>query len=161
MALHAVIDLGTNTFQLLIAEYNQGQIKLIEQFQQAVKLGEGSINQQYIQPNAFDRGIKALSKFREKMDELGVESHVAIATSAIRNASNGQQFIEEALQLSQIQITAIDGNKEAYYIYQGVKQSIKNIDDIFLIMDIGGGSVEFIIGDITTIYWKQSFDIGA
>ncbi|MDB5159584.1 MAG: hypothetical protein JWR50_4291 [Mucilaginibacter sp.] len=157
----AVMDLGTNTFHLLIAEGNASEYKEIVHKHEAVKLGEGGINKGIIQPEAYERGVAAMLKFHALLTEHYVQNIKAIATSALRNASNGQQFMDEVLQKTGISIETIDGEQEAEYIYKGVKLAGGLSHQTSLIMDIGGGSVEFIVGNENAILWKQSFEIGA
>jgi exopolyphosphatase/guanosine-5'-triphosphate,3'-diphosphate pyrophosphatase len=157
----AVMDLGTNTFHLLIAEGSATNYKAIIHEHDSVKLGEGGINKGVIQPAAYERGIITMQKFRDDIEEHGVKQIRAIATSALRNASNGQQFIADVANKTGIQIELIDGEQEAEYIYKGVKLAGGLSDRTSLIMDIGGGSVEFILCNANTILWKQSFEIGA
>lgn len=155
------MDLGTNTFHLLIVEVEATNFKEIVHEQQPVKLGEGGINKGFIQPAAFQRGIDCMERYSHLIADNNVVGVKAIATSALRNASNGQDFINEVKKQTGILIEIIDGNAEAEYIYKGVRAggglSTKNT----LIVDIGGGSVEFIVCDDKEIKWKQSFEIGA
>lgn len=157
----AVMDLGTNTFHLLIAEGNASAYKEIVHKHEAVRLGEGGINKGIIQPEAYERGMNAMLKFNALLSEHNVENISAIATSALRNASNGQQFMDEVAAKTGISIEIIDGEQEADYIYKGVKLAGGLSHQTSLIMDIGGGSVEFIVGNENAILWKQSFEIGA
>jgi exopolyphosphatase/guanosine-5'-triphosphate,3'-diphosphate pyrophosphatase len=157
----AVMDLGTNTFHLLIAEGSAANYKEVVHEHDSVKLGEGGINKGIIQPAAYERGINTMQKFRDNIEEHGVKDVKAIATSAVRNASNGRQFIADVADKTGIQIELINGEQEAEYIYQGVKLAGGLSDKTSLIMDIGGGSVEFILCNANTILWKQSFEIGA
>ncbi|MDB4902463.1 MAG: hypothetical protein JWQ63_1744 [Mucilaginibacter sp.] len=156
----AIIDLGTNTFQFLIAKGASSDYKEIVSLQETVKLGEGGINKGLIQPVAFERGINAMLKFHELILKHEVKKVKAIATSALRSAANGQHFIEEVKNQTGISIEIIDGDKEAAYIYKGVKSAGCLSKKDSLIIDIGGGSVEFIIGNSEQIKWKQSFEIG-
>ncbi|MBC7695301.1 MAG: phosphatase [Burkholderiales bacterium] len=160
--IFSVIDLGTNTFNLLIAErFPNGTFKKLFNTKISVKLGEGTINEGYISDIPFERGINALKYFQHYLHEYKVEHTYAFATSAIRSASNGVEFVEQALKTTGILITVIDGNEEADLIYHGNKMAIKMDDSVSLIMDIGGGSTEFIIANRSTIFWKQSFLLGA
>lgn len=159
--MKAIIDLGTNTFHLVIAEVKSGVISEYFKLQVPVKIGSGGINNGLITQEAFQRGLTALSEFRKYLNQFGVEDVTAFATSAIRNATNGTQFVKEALEKCNIAITTIDGDTEAEYIFRGVQHSFRLPDEKVLVMDIGGGSVEFIIGLGTDIQWKQSFEIGA
>jgi exopolyphosphatase / guanosine-5'-triphosphate,3'-diphosphate pyrophosphatase len=156
-----VMDLGTNTFHLLIVEADESGIKEIVHEQQGVKIGEGGINKGFIQPAAFERGIKAMQHFGELISKNNVHKVRAIATSALRNATNGQEFIDEVKTQTGIAIEIINGDAEATFIYKGVKADGCLSQQNSLIVDIGGGSVEFIICNDDKILWKQSFEIGA
>lgn len=157
----AVMDLGTNTFHLLIAEGTINDFKEVVHQHIAVKIGEGGINKGIILPAAFERGINTMKDFQELIALNNVEQVRAIATSALRNASNGQDFIHQVEAETGIQIEIINGDREADYIYQGVKATGLLSSQDSLIVDIGGGSVEFIISNDQQVIWKQSFEIGA
>lgn len=155
------MDLGTNTFHLLIAEGDIHKYHEIAHITEAVKLGEGGINKGYILPEAFQRGVNTMQRFNELIHANNVTGVRAIATSALRNASNGKDFIKEVKTQTGIAIEIIDGEQEAVFIYNGVKLSGCLSAKNSLIMDIGGGSVEFILGNTDKILWKQSFEVGA
>lgn len=158
--MQAVIDLGTNMFHLIIGEFVNSQPNIVYKTNSPVKLGENITLSNTIIPAAFERGINCLVDFRKKIDEFDVKKITAVATSAVRSATNGKKFTEAALEKAGIQITTINGDEEAQYIYQGVKAS-GAITGKCLIMDIGGGSTEFILSDEADVFWKKSFDIGA
>ena len=158
----AVMDLGTNTFHLLIAEYHpQNLFTEIRHEYVGVKLGEGGINEGTIKPDAYRRGLDTLIDFGRLIKDYEVTQVKAIATSAMRNASNGPQFMAEVEERAGIRIETISGDREAGYIYEGVKASRCMSSQNSLIVDIGGGSVEFILGNDRQIHYKQSFEIGA
>ncbi|TWR25302.1 exopolyphosphatase [Mucilaginibacter achroorhodeus] len=157
----AVMDLGTNTFHLLIGEKLGDSFLEVARETVAVKLGEGGINRGIIIPAAFERGLIAMQNFKRLIDDTGVVELKAIATSALRNATNGQDFIATVRQQTGIVIDVITGEQEATYIYQGIDASGVLTEDNALIVDIGGGSVEFIIANCDEVLWKQSFEIGA
>jgi exopolyphosphatase/guanosine-5'-triphosphate,3'-diphosphate pyrophosphatase len=152
----AVIDLGTNTFNLLITE---GE-KSIYTEKVAVKLGQGGISKGVITSEAFDRAIEAMKSFKAKADEWGVEKMAAIGTSALRNASNATELIKKIREVTGIEVKVISGDEEAELIYKGVRRAIEIGNTVSLVMDIGGGSVEFIICNGSGIFWKRSFEIG-
>jgi len=156
----AVIDLGTNTFHLLIAETNGEQFEILYKTNVPVKLGEGRINENIIIPAAFERGINTLKNFKETILTFQVDQIKATATSAVRSAENGKDFVKAAKELAGIEIETITGDEEAKLIYEGVKLS-GAIQEKCLIMDIGGGSVEFILCDTKNLIWKKSYNIGA
>lgn len=160
--IFAIIDLGTNTFNLLIAESLPGNTyKKLFNTKISVKLGEGAKNLSLLKPVPFERGINALLKYRELIDQYKARQVFAFATSAIRSAANGQDFVAEAKAKANIDIQVIDGSEEAELIYHGNRMAVKMTMDISLIMDIGGGSNEFIIANKDVIIWKQSFKLGA
>jgi exopolyphosphatase / guanosine-5'-triphosphate,3'-diphosphate pyrophosphatase len=153
----AVIDLGTNTFHLMIFEGKN----ILFKTSIASKIGQGGINQGIITEEGIQRALNVLNIFKEKLIEfeLNTENVFAFGTSAIRNASNQSEFVERVKNETDINITVIDGDKEAELIYKGVSQAVK-VDKNALIVDIGGGSVEFILCNPDKILWKRSFEIG-
>lgn len=156
----AAIDLGTNTFHLIIAEKTGAEMKVIYKTNKPVKLGEDITLENRIIPAAFERGINCLKEFSATLQAYGISKVRAVATSGVRSASNGLEFIDAVKQQTGITIEVVDGNKEAHLIYEGVKAS-GAIQGKSLIMDIGGGSTEFIFCDEQGFHWKKSFDIGA
>lgn len=156
----AILDLGTNTFHLLIADINEGIPTLIHQETIAVRLGEGGISQAKISPKAFRRGLNAIRTFKKRIDLFQPAIIKSAATSAIRSAENGNDFIEKIRIITGLHIETIDGEREAELIYTGVKAAVK-LSEKSLIVDIGGGSVEFIICDHSRVFWKESYAIGA
>ncbi len=158
----AVIDLGTNTFNLLIAETrSEGGFTTIYNEKLPVRLGEGGINSGVIIPAAYMRGIEAMDTYAESIRQWKVDKKLAFATSAMRNAENGAQFVSDVFQRTGIEINIISGAEEAGFIYEGVKQALSFVEENSLIIDIGGGSTEFIIANKNGLKWKQSFEIGA
>jgi exopolyphosphatase / guanosine-5'-triphosphate,3'-diphosphate pyrophosphatase len=157
----AVIDLGTNTFNLLIAEIqlDNSSFSILHTEKIGVALGMGGINEQKIGKEAFERGIDAIVQFKNTCEKFDVTNIQAIGTSALRDAKNKKDFIETVFYKTRIQIEIISGEQEANYIYQGVCW-LYNFDEPALIMDIGGGSTEFIFADKNGIIDKRSFDIG-
>lgn len=157
----AAIDLGTNTFHLIIAEVEDNTIKQVLLAEQKhVKLGEGGINKGLITEEAFARGIAALIEFNDIIFAHNVQHIAAVGTAALRTAKNGSEFIRQVKEKTGIQIEIIEGDREASLIYAGVKQAVF-ITENSLIMDIGGGSVEFILADAAGVLWKRSYPIGA
>lgn len=159
--MHAVIDLGTNTFHLLIAKVAGNELQTDFSLQVPVKLGEGGIEHGHITDAAINRAFTALEKFKHYIDLFEISKVTALATSAIRDAKNGNYFIQLVEEKLSIKIEAISGDEEAEYIYNGVKHSFNFLDENVLVMDIGGGSVEFIVGKKNSILFKTSLNIGA
>ncbi|HYG41137.1 MAG TPA: exopolyphosphatase [Cytophagales bacterium] len=156
-----VIDLGTNTFHLLIAELNTTGFKTVFKEKTTVKIGQGGISAGFITHDAFERAITAMDNFKNIIEEYRIKRVYATATSAVRNASNGKLMVETIKARTGIEVKIIDGDQEANYIYQGVSAALNLGSDTSMIMDIGGGSVEFIICNDYEILWKKSFEIGA
>lgn len=157
----AVIDCGTNTFNILIVDVENGSCKQVFNTRSAVKLGESAINQGFIAEIPFLRGIDALIEFKAIIDEFIVDKVLAFATSAIRDAVNGKDFVKMVKERAGLDLKVIDGNEEAMLIYAGCREAVPLLNGISLIMDIGGGSTEFILADRERIYWKKSFNLGA
>ncbi len=158
----AVIDLGTNTFNLLIAESDgDGNFQSMYNEKLPVRLGEGGINSGIITEAAYQRGLEAMDTYAESIRQWNATKSMAFATSAMRNASNGKQFVADVKERTGIEINVISGAEEAGYIYEGVKGALNFSDSNSLIIDIGGGSTEFIIANKDGLKWKQSFEVGA
>lgn len=155
----AVIDLGTNTFHLLIAEVGvNGELTEIYRERIFVKLAETGIGTIGAVP--FERGITALKHYRRQLDQHRVSDLRAIGTAALRTAGNGPEFVATAQREAGIDIQLISGDEEADFITTGVLRAIPVPQDRILIMDIGGGSTEYIIADESGVQWRQSFPIG-
>lgn len=155
----AVIDCGTNTFHLLIAEVlADGTYELMYRERQYVYLGEEGLDLLGEKPQ--QRGLLALEAFREKMSEMNVEFWRVIGTEALRRARNASAFLERVSKRTGLQVEVISGNEEARLIHLGVMQAVPPFEEKALIMDVGGGSVEFIISDVEAVYWSGSFPIG-
>lgn len=161
MSSIAILDLGTNTFQLLIVNINDNEPVLVFEESIAVKLGEGGIEKGFISEAAFARGLRAIKQFKKSIDQFQVKLVMAAATSALRTAGNGLEFLDKIRSETGIVPEIISGEREAELIYQGVRAAINMGDEKCLIIDIGGGSVEFIICNQQDVFWKRSYDIGA
>ena len=160
----ALIDMGTNTFHLLIVEMptTPGEKPLVLLRTKAgVRLGEGGISQGFIAPDSYARALHTLAGFKEEMELHSVTEVRATATSAVRVTSNGPELVRDIFTQTGIQVEVIAGAREAELICAGVRQAVTLGHEPQLIMDIGGGSVEFIIANDRDIFWKQSFEIGA
>jgi exopolyphosphatase / guanosine-5'-triphosphate,3'-diphosphate pyrophosphatase len=163
----AVIDLGTNTFHLLIAEPKpDGTHRILFRESRPAKIGKAGINQNVITSEAIDRALVVLRYFRQKLDEFGVDPAAvqAIGTSAIRVARNQPEFVARVRHETGIVIRVISGDEEAGLIYAGIRAAgaLASLEtgQTALVVDIGGGSVEFILGTQDRVFWKQSFEIG-
>ncbi|MFM7854541.1 MAG: exopolyphosphatase [Flammeovirgaceae bacterium] len=156
----AIIDLGTNTFHLLVASYQGGGYKVIYEEKLPAKIGMGGINSGTITPEALQRCLAVLKGYRETVDAMAVEQTFVFGTSAIRSAANKQEVISKIKAATGFEIKVISGEEEANFIYKGVRAAVKLGYQNSLIVDIGGGSVEFIIANENEIFWKRSYEIG-
>ncbi len=157
----AIIDLGTNTFNLLIVDtLNEQEYTVLFEQKLPVKLGKGGIHNKVIQADAMQRAESALAEHYETIRRFKAERVHAFGTSALRGAGNADDFLKKMREKFNFEIQLIDGNKEAELIYKGVRQTLNLGDKPSLILDIGGGSNEFIICNDQQIFWKKSFDLG-
>lgn len=157
----AIIDLGTNTFHILIVEWQGNQYKILDKLQIPVKLGKGAFEVLRIREESFARGLAAMIEFKSLLDSYNIPIVLAYGTSALRNAHNGEEFKKEAERIIGFPIKIIGGEEEAELIFNGVRNALPLGEEPHLIMDIGGGSVEFIIANQDHIHWKKSYEIGA
>lgn len=156
----AVIDLGTNTFNLLIADTEPGRMQEVYFEKIPVKLGKGGIRRGTILPEAQQRALVALRHYRQVCHDYGVREILAFGTAALRGAGNSVTFVEKVRKETGIDIQIISGEEEAALIYTGVIHSLHPAGN-FLIMDIGGGSVEFILASRDKgVLWKHSYPLG-
>jgi exopolyphosphatase / guanosine-5'-triphosphate,3'-diphosphate pyrophosphatase len=146
---------------LIVDTKTNGKYSRVYNTRIPVKLGESSINEGYIAAAPFERGVNALVNFELIAKQYQVEKILTFATSAIRDAANRKEFVEAVRQRAGLNINVIDGNREAVLIYLGCREAIELGKNISLIMDIGGGSTEFILANRSKIFWKQSFNLGA
>jgi exopolyphosphatase/guanosine-5'-triphosphate,3'-diphosphate pyrophosphatase len=156
----AVIDLGTNTCNLLIAEYQDKSYKILYQGKEVVKLGKNGIDKNKLTEDGLERAILAIQKHQERIGNFNVSEIIIIATSAIREATNKDWFQQQIKANTGLELQIISGEKEAQLIFDGVKLAFGKIDDHSLILDIGGGSNEFILTQNNEPIWKQSFPLG-
>src|SRR6056297_81076 len=156
----AAIDLGTNSFHAVIVDvFPDGSFQTVDKLKEMVLLAEKGFGQN-LSPAAMDRAIDALNKIKTLCDHQNAEQVLAYATSAIREAENGGEFIQRAIDEIGIKINAIPGRMEAELISLAVRHGIQLPDQPALMADIGGGSVEFIIGDKKRSYFLTSKKIG-
>lgn len=156
----AVIDLGTNTFNLLIAKNVGSKIKEIVREKKTVKIGKGGLSNNFITEDAYIRAIQAINEYAQLIQAYNVNDKRIVATSAFRTTNNGLQLANEIEKIINAKVEIIDGEKEAEYIYHGIRRAVPLTEKKVLMLDIGGGSNELIIANINQIYWMQSFKLG-
>lgn len=144
--LMAAIDLGSNSFHMVLAEQLQGEFRILDKRGEKVRLAEGLDWQNNLSPEAMQRGWDCLKGFAQHVAGLEQEKVVVLATNALRVARNRQKFIDQAEEILGFPIEVIAGREEARLVYMGVCHSLSNEKEQRLVVDIGGGSTEFIIG---------------
>ena len=159
-SLQACIDLGSNSFHLLIAQWTPERIEIIERCSERVQLGEGVRASGAISPAAFERGLDCLKRFDELLGRYPVARYWALGTNTFRVASNAQAFIRAADQLG-IHISPITGTQEAVLIYAGVLSGLPKSAARRLVIDIGGGSTEVIVGHGSAQLFTESLAVGS
>ncbi len=161
MSRVAVIDIGTNTSKIHIAEINGQGFKSIRKAKMPSKLGMGGTESMLIQPEAIERLKDALSFFKSICIEENCSDVIALATAMMRNSKNGKEVVETIFKETGIAIQIINGEEEADLIFKGVSSCVEANIGQYLIMDIGGGSTEFILVNDGRPTWQNSFQFGA
>ncbi len=156
----AAVDLGSNTFHLVIFRDGGSEPQIIFKMRKAVGIGKKGLERKKITKKALQRGLEALSEFKKYIDEHSCKRVEITATSAFRTAENKEEVLQEIKAKTGFEIKVISGEQEANLIFEGVKRAVHLTHENALIMDIGGGSVEFIICNQQDLVWKQSFEIG-
>ena len=154
------IDIGTNSMRLLVAEYIDGKLYNREKFVNTTRIGQGVDSEGYISEEAIERNIKALKEFSDIANEKGCEYIYCIGTSALRDSKNGNEFINLAKVETNVDVDIISGEEESNLGFIGVLQGLDDTNNI-LVLDIGGGSTEFILGDESGIKYAKSENVGA
>lgn len=160
MSKIAIVDMGTNTFHLLVAEVGASGYKMLYRDHEAVKIGLAGINDGLITEEACHRALAAMMRFQKTIRHYGASKVLAFGTSALRSARNAPQLVSEITAKTGIAVSIISGDEEADLIFDGIRAGLHLGEEKNLVIDIGAGSVEFIIGDADRLDWKQSFEIG-
>ena len=158
--MYACIDLGSNSFHLLIGEWEKGRVRIIERLSDKVQLGENVKSTGKISPRAYQRGLACLHQFKLLMRQYPLQKYWALGTNTFRVASNADEFIQAAKTLG-IDIAIISGVQEAVLIYAGVISALPVSDVTRLIVDIGGGSTEVVLGKGQDRLITESYSIGS
>ena len=155
----AVIDLGTNGFRLYIAERTQkGQFHIIHRQTSELKLASEGIH--HIGEAPFKRGLDAMDSFSKTLQIFDIQHIRAFGTAALRLADNGLEFIDAVKKNTGISIELISGEREAELIHKGMALGVPLSKTPVLMVDVGGGSVEFILCNKTEVFWAKSYNVG-
>jgi exopolyphosphatase/guanosine-5'-triphosphate,3'-diphosphate pyrophosphatase len=155
----AAIDCGTNSIRLLIADITGDNFKEVLRTMEIVRLGQGVDQNKAFHPDAIDRTLKAVELFRDQIASKGVEKIRFCATSATRDASNRNLFIDGVRDILGIEVEVIPGEEEAELSFIGATKELRQSDAPFLVVDIGGGSTEFVFGS-EEVEFAKSVNIG-
>lgn len=156
----AAIDVGTNSLHLLVARVGaDGVVEPLERAKDMVRLGDSALKG-HIAPEAIRRGVDTLKRFHELAEKAGADAMVAVATSAVREAENGGDFVRVVRDETGIELNVIGGDEEARLIYLGARSGLNLMGRRALIVDIGGGSVELIVGDAREKLYATSLKLG-
>ncbi len=157
----AAIDIGTNTFLLLIAEVDQGRIKSLFEMETVVRLGERIHENGVLLEKAMNRGIQTLSQYLERCRGMEVQKIFAVGTSALREAKNSADFLKRVEGELGLSIEVISGEEEAQLSFLAVARDLGETGKTFLVVDIGGGSTEFILGKGDRVWQWTSLPLGS
>ncbi len=158
----AALDIGTNSFHLVVARVlgDGHQFEVIEREKEMVRLGSGGDDMKLLEPDAIDRGIAALARFR-KIGEVHDARMYAVATSAVREADNAEEFLRRAADEARVDVEVVSGAEEARLIHLGVLQAVPVFEKRALMIDIGGGSTEILVGLRGEVVTSRSLKLGA
>ncbi|PVZ67699.1 exopolyphosphatase [Pelagibaculum spongiae] len=156
----AALDLGSNSFHMVIARADGGELKIIEKLGEKVQLGAGLSADKILNDEAMQRGWDCLERFAQRLQDLSVQTVRIIATNTLRIAKNRQLFLDKAEQIMGHQVELVAGREEARLVYLGVAHTLADDADKRLVVDIGGGSTEFIIGSRFEPILTESLQMG-
>src|SRR3954467_10878063 len=155
----AAVDLGTNSTRLLVADVDEGRLAEVARRLKITRLGEGVDERKRLLPAPIARVRNALPDFRPQAERPGAERTLAVATSAVRDAENGEAFLGEVEWSYGFQTRLLSGDDEAQLTFRGVSTGREGADDT-LVIDIGGGSTELALGGPDGIRFHESLDLG-
>lgn len=162
MSVIAAIDVGTNSFHLVVASVDaDGHFEVLTREREPVRLGSGGEDMKRLTADAMDRGLAVLDRMRRIADHAGAATVTAVATSAVREADNRGEFVARALAEAGVDIEVVSGVEEARLIHLGVLAAVPLLDKRHLVIDIGGGSTEFIVGDGAEPLLLRSLKLGS
>jgi len=156
----AAVDLGTNSTRLLVADVDDGRVREVERRLRITRLGEDVDRRRLLLPTAIARVRNCLVDYRRAAESLGAERVLAVATSAVRDAENGEAFLGEIEWSYGFVTRLLDGDEEALLSFSGVSAGREIAPDT-LVVDIGGGSTELIVGGPAGVEFHRSLDIGS
>jgi exopolyphosphatase / guanosine-5'-triphosphate,3'-diphosphate pyrophosphatase len=157
----ASIDIGTNTILLLIAKVEGKKIHPLFEMETVVRLGEGVQKKGILSKEAMNRGLQTLAQYLERCQEMEVQKIFVAGTSALREAKNSKDFLKLAKEKLNLSIEVISGEEEAQLSFLAVVKDLKEVKKLILVVDVGGGSTEFILGKGDQIRQWISLPLGS
>lgn len=158
----AAIDVGSNAIRLLVAEFvDRTTYRVLENVREPVRLGHGVFLTGKLVPDVVREAVRTLASFRSKLQEQGVEVYRAVATSAVRESSNGEEFLSRVRREAGLRLESINGSEEGRLIYRAVRERVDMSAGQWLLADLGGGSIEVSLVDASGILWNESHTMGA
>ncbi len=156
----AAVDLGSNSFHLIVAQIENGQLQVIDRLKEMVRLGAGLDNKKRLTPEAHERALECLSRFGQRLRDLPRNAVRAVGTNTLRLLRDGGEFLRQAEQALQHPIEIVAGHEEARLVYLGVAHGLAGDEEKRLVVDIGGGSTELIIGSGMETLNRESLFMG-
>lgn len=156
----ATIDLGSNSFHMIVAETRQGQLIILDRLRESIRLGAGLDKKKNLTEDAQQRALECLERFGQRVRNLPKGAVRAVGTNALRIARNSQTFLQKAQQVLGHPIDVVAGREEARLIFLGVAHGLEAGEENRLVVDIGGGSTEIITGKGFEIYDRESLHVG-
>ena len=157
----AVIDIGTNTVKVLVADVQQGQVVVVMHKDRVTRLGQGVHERARLSTEAIDRTLQAINEFHLEAKATGAIHIIALTTSACRDAGNRDEFFDAVRQKCGLEVQLVSGDREAELIFRGVSSDPEWTGAPLLVMDVGGGSAEFIQGRDGEMELFKSLPLGA
>ncbi len=157
----AAIDVGTNSVHMIVAETRERGYRVVDREKEMVQLGLASLDGQPLTEDAIERGVSTIGHMAEIAAKWNVDEIVAVATSAVREAPNRRDFLRRVKDTTGVKVRVISGEEEADYIFRAVRSAVEVDGQTALCIDIGGGSVELIVGTADETYFTRSEPLGA
>lgn len=158
----AAVDVGSNALRFLAAQFNTvEEFKVLEQQRAPVRLGHDVFLSGRLTNGAMTAAVSALASFAARMQELEIQVYRAVATSAVRESSNGDLFIQRVQGEAGLQLEAISGSEEARLVHAAVRRAVRLAGREWIVVDVGGGSVEVLLVDDNGILWSESHTMGS
>jgi exopolyphosphatase/guanosine-5'-triphosphate,3'-diphosphate pyrophosphatase len=156
----AAIDIGSNSIHMVTARVRHGDFEILDRAKEMVGLARGTLTNGRLSAETMEFGLKTLGTFKHLAERQGADPILAVATSAVREAANGGEFVLQAWEKFGLHIDVITGSQEARLIFAAARHAIDFRGQRPLVVDIGGGSIEIVQGEGNKIRWQKSLKLG-